>query len=114
VQLWLDAADGTIHHHDGQALALQNSADWFDPTSGVSSSSALDVAGDMAGDKGVDVGEQHDSAPVSNDGHLLLMVLILLPAIKAGRLPLPRSSRSLPGRSPRIPLPPPRWMSATA
>jgi hypothetical protein len=110
MQLWLDAADGTIHHHDGQALALQNSADWFDPTSGVSSSSALDAAGD----KGVDVGEQHDSAPVSSDAHLLLMVLILLPAIEAGRLPLPRSSRSLPGRTPRIPLPPPRWMSATA
>jgi hypothetical protein len=111
VQLWFDTGDGTVHHHhELPATAQTNATDWFDPAGGVSTPSALDAAED----EGIDVGAHHDSAPVSSDAQMLLVAMVLMPAIESGRSPRPRSSRLLAGRSPRIPLPPPRSMPAMA
>jgi hypothetical protein len=109
-QLWLDARDGTIHHHGAEPAAVRASVeDWFDPASGLADQPDPSAVTDHE----IDIGEHHDSAPVSSDVHLLIMMAVL-PVIEAARSPLPRSQRALQGRSPRIPCPPPRFTSATA
>jgi hypothetical protein len=105
-QLWLDAADGTVHHHDGEAGFAPTSIapDWFDPTYGTGETAhPID-----AGSGQPDIGSHENSAPTVSALHLLLAAAPLLAGVGAARAPAPVSGRQLAGRSPRIPFPPPR------
>jgi hypothetical protein len=105
VQLWIDARDGVVeHHHHGYALphAGDGSArDWFDPAFGM-------VDPPSASNEDPDVAEHNDSVPTASGGPFLLAAALTLPAIGGLRGPTPALSTPLLGRSPRIPLPPPR------
>jgi hypothetical protein len=106
LQLLIDASDGVIdHHHAGtRDVAVTATLDWFDP--GVPDASAGFASG--ASEQLPDVGERQESAPATSGVHLMLSVLMLMPAIAGARRTLIEPSRRLTGRAPRVLLPPPR------
>jgi hypothetical protein len=112
VQLWADARDGVVeHHHHGHAISLTGAGsalDWLDPAFGVAES--VDPRGASADDP--DVAGHSDSVPTTSGVQFLLAAALTLPAAGGPRVPIPARGRPLLGRSPRIPLPPPRSVVA--
>ena len=98
VQLWIDAADGTVHHHH------EGSTAWFEPDQSSPASGSL-LAAD---EEHLDVGEHDDSTPTSSGVHLLLSVLPGLTAVTTGPRLAAGPDRCLTGHTPRVLLPPPR------
>jgi hypothetical protein len=111
VQLWVDAADGTVQHHHGHAGVATKSrvvASWFDPVPAGAGAESVAIG------ERPDLAEQHESAPAISGVHLLLVVVALLLIVAMSRAPVPAAGRLLAGRSPRVLLPPPRWVFAAA
>ena len=105
LQLWLDAADGTIEHDHavGQEAA---------PLLSFDAAGHAHDAGDLPSHRTVDshpdIGERQPSAPVVSGLHLLTMAIAFFPEL-IGRQGLPAAStRLLVGRNPRVLVPPPR------
>jgi hypothetical protein len=104
LQLWLDAADGTIAHDHADGL-------------GSVSAMALDAghahdAGESPSSRTVDlhpdVGEHQPSAPVVSGLHVLTLAIALFPELIGRQGPPARPIRLLVGRNPRVLVPPPR------
>ncbi len=105
-QLWLDAADGAVHHHGHHPdrSALGDSASWFDPVVGATTTTATSP----------DVGDQHDSLTVSAEVQFLVVASeLMLLAVLRGQA-LYSGAHRLHGRCPRVLSPPPRWTFAAA
>jgi hypothetical protein len=98
VQLWIDAADGAVHHHHGEPMA------WFEPDHSSPASGSLFAADEER----PDVGEHDDLTPTSSGVHLLLSVLPGLAAMSAGPRLAAVPDRYRRGHTPRVLLPPPR------
>ncbi len=107
VQLWADAANGTIRHHDDGSAhpAPGGSSSWFDPSVGDSRTSLFDGLDDER----PDAAEQQETAPVSSGVHLLLTTMVATIALGMCQAPVAAPSRRHSGLSPRILVPPPRW-----
>jgi hypothetical protein len=97
VQLWIDAADGAVHHHE-------ESTAWFEPDP----SSPASGADFSAGEERPDVGEHDGSTPTASGVHLLLSVIPVLTAVVTGPRLAAGPARCLTGQTPRVLLPPPR------
>jgi hypothetical protein len=98
VQLWVDAEDGTVHHHEMGATA------WDD----VASSSHERESQLGASEKSPDIGEHEDSMPTTSGIDLLLSAITMLVAAPASQMPAFGPQRRLTGQIPRVILPPPR------
>src|SRR5215213_8827183 len=77
VQLWVDAADGIVHHHDAGATA------WDE----VASSSHERGSSLGASEERPDIGEHEDSMPTTSGIHLLLSAITMLIAAPARQIP---------------------------
>jgi hypothetical protein len=113
IQLWTDAAKGTIHHHLDHEMVHPGpgeSSSWFDPTvsdTGTSSSVGVD-------DGRPDTLGQQESTPMSSGIDLLLTAMMALVALGICRAPLGIPDRRRSGQPPRILVPPPRWTPAAS
>ena len=113
IQLWADAADGTIRHHHDHGLAhpgAERSPSWFDSSggeTGTTASASID-------DERADAAGQQESTPVSSGVHLLLTVMATIVAPGIRQAPIAVSGRRQSGLSPRIFAPPPRWTTAAS
>jgi hypothetical protein len=113
IQLWADAANGTIRHHlvDGQTHAgARGSSSWFDPSVGepeTTTSVGID-------DERPDAAAEQESAPVSSGVHLLLTTMLAIIALGMCQAPIDVPDRGRRGLSPRILVPPPRWTPAAS
>jgi hypothetical protein len=108
IQLWADAAKGTIHYHLDHEMVHPGpgeSSSWFDPfisDTGTSSSVGVDEGRpDALG--------QLESTPMSSGIDLLLTAMMALVALGICPAPLGVPNRRQRGLSPRILVPPPRW-----
>jgi hypothetical protein len=97
-QLWIDAADGAVHHYHVEATA------WSEPDRSSPAREALFAAGEER----PDVGEHDDSIPTSSGVHLLLSVIPVLTAVSTGPRLAAAPDRCRTGHTPRVLLPPPR------
>jgi hypothetical protein len=97
VQLWVDAADGTVHHHAGSPA-------WDD----VESSSHERESQLGLSKEHPDAGEHEDSTPTTSGIHLLLSAITILAAVTAGPTPAFGPAQRLTGQILRVLLPPPR------
>jgi hypothetical protein len=98
VQLWIDAADGAVHHHH------EGSPAQVDPHHSSPTSGSLFATGEER----PDIGEHDDSTPTSSGVHLLLSVIPALAAVATRPRPAAGPDRCLTGQTPRVLLPPPR------
>jgi hypothetical protein len=113
IQLWADAANGSIRHHLHHRLAHPASgfsSSWFDPVVGGTET----FASVTFHDEKPDAAEQQESAPVSSGVHLLLTSLMAIIALGMGQSPIDVPDRGRRGLSPRILVPPPRWTPAAS
>jgi hypothetical protein len=102
IQLWADAANGTMRHHLDYGLGHPipgGSSSWFDPSVGFD-------------DQRPDAVEQQESAPVSSSVHLLLTIIMAIVTLGLCQAPIEAPHRRYSGLSPRILVPPPRWTPA--
>jgi hypothetical protein len=113
IQLWTEANNGTVRHHVEHHRVHPSpgvSSSWFDPS--------VDVAGSTAtvglDDERPDAAEQQESAPVSSGVHLLLTVMMAIVTLGTCQVPIAVPHRRYSGLSPRILVPPPRWMTAAS
>jgi len=95
VQLWGDATDGVIHHHDHGALTTPHH--------------------ERTGSHGYpeeqtdpDIGDRQDSVPTTSGIAMLLVAMILVPVVVRTPAALSGLSHRPPGFYPPVPLPPPR------
>jgi len=113
IQLWADAAKGTIRHHSDQGPAHPGpggSSSWFDPAVGdieTTPSVGLD-------DERTDAAAQQESAPVSSGVDLLLTTMMAIVALWICQAPICVPDRRHRGLPPRILIPPPRWTPAAS
>jgi hypothetical protein len=108
LQLWLDAGDGSVHHHHGTGVHA-GAWDWLELP-------ALDVeaaGSDHTSPSGPDVGEHQDSVPAGGGAHLLLQTVPILFLAAPRIVPQTGPGRPLRGRAVAVLLPPPRWTSLT-
>ena len=108
IQLWADAANGTVRHHLDHAMVhpgLAESSSWFDPT--VSDTGTISSVG--VDDERPDAVAQQESTPMSSGIDLLLTAMMALVALGICRAPLGVPDRRQRGQPPRILVPPPRW-----
>ena len=98
VQLWVDAEDGMVHHHEMGATA------WDD----VASSSHERESQLGASEERLDIGEHENSMPTTSGIDLLLSAITMLVAAPASQMPAFGPQRRLTGQIPRVILPPPR------
>jgi hypothetical protein len=113
IQLWADAADGTIRHHLDHGPAHpgpERSSSWFDPA--VEDTETTSSVGFV--DERPDTGSYQESAPVSNSVHLLLTMMTAFITLGMYQAPMEVPGRRQSGLSPRIPVPPPRWTAAAS
>lgn len=104
LQLWIDAADGTIQHDHADGVEYQRES-LQDVVDHVHDNPA---AHHRAGDRHSDVGEQQPSAPVVSGLHVLTAAISLLPELAGTQRPPAAPSHPLVGRAPRVLDPPPR------
>jgi hypothetical protein len=108
IQLWADAAKGTIHHHLDHGMGHPGpgeSSSWFDPSvsdTGTNSSAGVD-------DGRPDTLGQQESTPMSSGIDLLLAAIMALVALGICQTPLGIPDRRQCGLPSRILVPPPRW-----
>ena len=108
IQLWADAAKGTIHHHLDHGMVHPGpgeSSSWFDPSvsdTGTNSSVGVD-------DGRPDTLGQQESTPMSSGIDLLLTAMMALVALGIFQAPLDVQDQRQRGLPPRILVPPPRW-----
>jgi len=98
VQLWVDAEDGTVHHHDAGATAWDEAA----------SSSHERESQLGASEERPDIGEHEDSMPTTSGIHLLLSAITMLTAAPPSHMPVFGPQQRLTGQISRVLLPPPR------
>jgi hypothetical protein len=113
IQLWADAANGTIRHHLHHRLAHPASgfsSSWLDPVVRETETSAS-VA---SHDEKPDAAEQQESAPVSSGVHLLLTAMMAIAALAKCPVPVDLPGRRRHGLPPPILVPPPRWTPAAS
>ena len=113
IQLWADAANGTIRHHLDYGLAHTGagaSRSWFDPSIGESKATPA-IGFD---DERPDAAAEQESAPVSSGVHLLLTTMMAIFALGMCQAPIDVPDRGRRGLSPRILVPPPRWTPAAS
>jgi hypothetical protein len=113
IQLWADAANGSVHHHLDYGLAhagARGSSARFDPSIGEPKTTPS-VGFD---DERPDAATEQESAPVSSGVHLLLTSLMAIIALGMGQSPIDVPDRGRRGLSPRILVPPPRWTPAAS
>lgn len=107
IQLWADAADGTIRHHHDHGLAHpgpERSSSWFDPAvDGTGTTPSVEFV-----DERPDTGSHQESAPVSNSVHLLLTMMTAIITLGMYQAPMEDPGGRQSGFSTRIPVPPPR------
>ena len=111
IQLFADAANGTVRHHHRHGLAHpapQRSPSWFDPSIGNTGTTA--TAG--FDDERPDAAEHQEFAAVSSGVHLLLTVMMAVVALGGCQSPIAIPDRRQRGLAPRILVPPPRWTRA--
>ncbi|MDQ3226854.1 MAG: hypothetical protein M3Q50_09530 [Chloroflexota bacterium] len=116
-QLWVDAGDGSVHHHDfvpshhesGPSHA-GGAASWFDPAAGAGSVGEHREHGLAS----LDVGEQHDAAPAASGVHFLAGAMTTVVIAAASRAPIGFASRIPQSLYQRVLFPPPRRIAATA
>lgn len=111
LQLWADAADGTIdhHHHPTHAAPLAG-LDWLAPEVSIESAASADIQQPHP----PDVGDHEDSLPMPGTIPFLVASLAV---VRAPRTPLaaPERRANLPaGRAPAVPIPPPRPVGLAA
>ena len=107
IQLWLDAADGSVQHpHHPATDLLSASGSWFDPKFGEMDKGHAGIA--------QDVGDQEKSAPASVGFDLLLFAFAAVFIAPSRQSPTPVPTRPLAGRTPGVLSPPPRWTPAAA
>jgi hypothetical protein len=105
LQLWLDAADGTIAHDHADGLgsvppmAIDDAGHAHDTGESPSSQTV---------DRHPDVGEHLPSAPVVSGLHVLTIAIALFPALIGSQGRPAETNRLLVGRHPRVLVPPPR------
>ena len=106
LQLWADARDGRVQHHDASVPESAGSAyGWLNPL-------VTDPAPAQDDDTSPDIGEQNDSASRAGSLHFLAAVGDL-PAADVASRPVIAAAAPLPaGRLPEAPTPPPRWRPA--
>jgi hypothetical protein len=112
IQLWADAANGTVRHHPGHgpAHAAPGGSSWFDPTVG-----DFETTPSVGfGDERPDAAAEQESAPVSSGVHLLLTAMMAIAALGICQAPIDVPDRRHGGLSPRILLPPPRRTPAAS
>jgi hypothetical protein len=113
IQLWADAANGTVRHHLDFELTYAGaggSSSWFDPSVGEPETSP---AADFD-DERPDTAAEQESAPVSSGVHLLLTTMLAIFALGMCQAPIDGPDRGRRGLSPRILVPPPRWTPAAS
>jgi hypothetical protein len=113
IQLWADAANGTIHHHLDYGLTYagaRGSTSWFDPSVG-DPQTTPSIGFD---DERSDAAAEQESAPVSSGVHLLLTTMMAIIALGMCQTPIDVPDRGRRGLSPRILVPPPRWTPAAS
>jgi hypothetical protein len=113
IQLWADAANGTVRHHPDHAPAHTGPGDassWFDPIVG-DIETTPSVGFD---DERPDAAAEHQSAPVSGGVHLLLTAIMAIAALGICQAPIDVPDRRHGGLSPPILVPPPRWTPAAS
>jgi hypothetical protein len=113
IQLWADAANGSVHHHLDYGLAhagAGGSSARFEPSIGEPKTTPS-VGFD---DERPDAATEQESAPVSSGVHLLLTSLMAIIALGMGQSPIDVPDRGRRGLSPRILVPPPRWTPAAS
>jgi hypothetical protein len=113
IQLWAEAANGTVRHHQDYGLAYAGaggSTSWFDPAVGAPETSPT-VGFD---DERPDAAAEQESAPVSSGVHLLLTTMTAIIALGMCQAPIDVPDRGRRGLPPRILVPPPRWTPAAS
>jgi hypothetical protein len=113
IQLWADAANGTVRHHPDHGLAHAapgGSSSWFDPTVG-DIETTPSVGFD---DQRPDPAAEQESAPATSGVHLLLTAIMAIAALGICQTPSDVPDRRHGGLSPRILVPPPRWTPAAS
>lgn len=119
VQLWIDATDGSIHHHDHDFVLDHHESvaptggiavSWFDPV--VDATPGGEDYG--SGVSPPDVGEQQDSAPVSSGVDFLIVAVMTVVIAAAGRAAPVDPGRRPESRFPRLLIPPPRTAPVAA
>ena len=103
MHLWLDAADGVMHHHDPGANGA--AWDWLDPAL----AGAHETGPTDAGASHPDVGEHQDSAPAGGGVHMLVGAVAFFVLGAARAAPSGGVRRALVGQGVPVLLPPPRW-----
>jgi hypothetical protein len=107
VQLIVDSGDGHLSHVHASSAVADASPDarsWFDPI-------ADPVAGGnvaQENEEGIDAGQQHGSVTTYSSIPFLLAAAIVVAVLVGARREAIVASSRLIGRSPRVPLPPPR------
>lgn len=108
MQLWIDAADGAVHHHHASDahVATQGAArDWLEPA--VDDPMARESG--AAGEARPDVGEHQDASPAAGGPHFQILAVVLLVLATARSVPPLAPCRLPKSRVTRVLLPPPRW-----
>jgi hypothetical protein len=108
MHLWIDAADGAVHHHHRSAahVSSQGAAwDWLDP----SVAGAAETEHPQTGEARPDVAGHQDSAPVAGGVHLLLAAVAFIVLGAAHPFPPSAPYRAPASRAVQVLLPPPRW-----
>ncbi len=113
IQLWADAANGTVRHHPDHGLAHARpggSSSWFNPTVG-DFETTTSVGFD---DERPDAAAEQQSVPASSGVHLLLTAIMAIAALGICQAPIDVPDRRHGGLSPPILVPPPRWTPAAS
>jgi hypothetical protein len=108
MQLWIDAADGTVHHHhasDARVATQGANRDWLDPA--VDDPTAPEMGAAAAAHP--DVGEHQDASPAAGGLHFQIQAVALLVLATARSVPPLAPYRMPKSRVTRVLLPPPRW-----
>jgi hypothetical protein len=108
MQLWIDAADGAVHHHHVSAahVAPRGVAwDWLDP----SVAGAAETEYPQTGKAQSDVAGHQDSTPAVGGVHLLVTAVAFLVLGAARPFPPSAPYRASASRAVQVLLPPPRW-----
>jgi hypothetical protein len=94
LQLWADASDGVVHHHDaGAATSHHHEAHAHGP-------------GEPQPEP--DLADQQDSAPTASGVLMLLTAILTPPALARSSAAICYAGERLRGHQPRVLLPPPR------
>jgi hypothetical protein len=107
LQLIVDSGDGHLGHVHASSVAVApplNARSWFDPV-------ADPLAGGpvaQANEEGIDAGQQHGSVATYSSIPFLLAAMIVVAVLAGARRAAIVAASRLIGRSPRVPLPPPR------